>query len=48
MFEFQRELLPLSLSEPVERTREVTAEKTIGLTNGTWRSVFTHYELSGS
>ncbi len=38
MFEFQRELLPLSLSEPVERTREVTAEKTIGLTNGTWQS----------
>ena len=35
MFEFQRELFPLSLSEPVERTREVAAEKTVGLVNGT-------------
>jgi hypothetical protein len=48
MFEFQRELFPLSLSEPVERTREVTAEKTVGLTNGIWRFVFARYELSGS
>lgn len=42
LFQFQDELLPLSLSEAVERTEDVVVEKTVGFYNGEFRGIHTN------